>query len=47
MLSSCGFGGGKDSGGRKMLIAKIFAQRLLGVNNFSSPTFLYFKMNLV
>lgn len=30
-----------------MLIANIFAQRLLGVSKFTSPTSSYFTMNLV
>lgn len=44
MLSDYSLGGGEDRGAR-MLTANIFAQRLLGVNRFSSPTSLYFKTN--
>lgn len=47
MLSSDGHGGGEESGGREMLIANIFAQRLFGVNTFTTPTSPYFKMSLV
>ena len=41
MVSGHSHGGGEDGGGRKMLIANIFAQRLFGVNKFTSPTSLF------